>query len=77
MTFLRVNFVNVKINCMIVEYNNVSLIGGNCKEIPILQMVKCYIFVFVTLSVLWQAKCNLPWLFVNKDELNICPYVYN
>jgi len=34
MTFSYVNFVNVKINCMFVAYNVVSLIGGNCKISP-------------------------------------------
>ncbi len=26
--------MNVKIGCMFVEYNGVSLIGGNCKKSP-------------------------------------------
>jgi hypothetical protein len=30
MIFFHINFVNVKIDCMFVEYNGVSLIGGNC-----------------------------------------------
>jgi len=34
MNFFCVNFVNVKINFMFVEYNGVSLIGGNCKKSP-------------------------------------------
>jgi hypothetical protein len=32
--FFCVNFVNVKIGYMFVEYNGVSLIGGNYKNIP-------------------------------------------
>ncbi len=34
MTVFCVNFVNVKIDCMFVEYNGVSWIGGNCKKSP-------------------------------------------
>jgi hypothetical protein len=34
MIFFSVNFVNVKIDYMFVEYNGVSLIGGNCKKSP-------------------------------------------
>ncbi len=34
MIFFYVNFVNVKINCMFVEYNGVSLANGNCKKYP-------------------------------------------
>jgi hypothetical protein len=34
MIFFYGNFVNVKINYMFVEYNDVSLIGGNCKKSP-------------------------------------------
>jgi hypothetical protein len=32
MTFFGVNFVNAKIDLMFVEYNGVSLIGGNYKK---------------------------------------------
>ncbi len=32
--FFCINFLNVKIDCMCVEYNGVSLIGGNCKNSP-------------------------------------------
>ncbi len=60
--------MNVKIDCMFVEYNGVSLIGGNCKKSPINIMLISpngimLDLVFVILSVLWQAKCNLPWIF--------------
>jgi hypothetical protein len=34
MIFFYVNIVNVNITCMFVEYNGVSLIGGNCKKSP-------------------------------------------
>ncbi len=34
MIFFYVNFVNVNISCMFVEYNGMSLIGGNCKKSP-------------------------------------------
>ncbi len=34
MIFFYINFVNVKIDCLFVEYNGVSLIGGNCKKSP-------------------------------------------
>jgi hypothetical protein len=34
MNFYCVNFVNVKIGCMFIEYNGVSLIGENCKKSP-------------------------------------------
>jgi hypothetical protein len=34
MIFFSGNFVNVKINYMFVEYNDASLIGGNCKKYP-------------------------------------------
>jgi hypothetical protein len=33
MNFYCVNFVNVKIGCMFIEYNGVSLIGENCKNL--------------------------------------------
>jgi hypothetical protein len=53
---------------MFVEYNGVSLIGGNCKKslmhiILISPNGKILYFNFVILSVLSQTKCNLPWLF--------------
>jgi hypothetical protein len=34
MIFFCANFVNVKIGYMFAEYNDVSLIGGNYKNIP-------------------------------------------
>jgi hypothetical protein len=34
MTFFCVNFINVEINCMFIEYNGVSLIGENCRKSP-------------------------------------------
>jgi len=68
MIFFHVNFVNVKIDCMFVEYNGASLISGNCKKTPmnimlILSNSKTLNFSFCNFKCIVANKCNLPWIF--------------
>ncbi len=61
MIFSCVNFVNVKINCMFFEYNDVSLIGGNCKKSPMNIMLiipngKMLDFIFCNFKCIVASK---------------------
>jgi hypothetical protein len=68
MTFFCVNCVNVKIDFMFVEYNGVSLIGGNCKKSPMNIMLippngKILDFIFCNFKCIVASEVQVPWIF--------------
>jgi hypothetical protein len=63
MIFFHVNFVNVKIDYMFVEYNGVSLIGGNCKKTPMNIML-----ILSNSKILNFSFCNFKCIVANKMQ---------
>jgi hypothetical protein len=72
MTFCVI-FFNVKINYMFVEYNGMSLIGGNCKNFPMNIMLippngKMLYFNFCSFKCIVAIKVQLT--------MDIWPYAF-
>jgi len=68
MTFFYVNCVNVKIDFMFIEYNGVSLIGGNYKKSPMDIMLippngKILDFIFYNFKCIVASEVQVPWIF--------------
>ncbi len=63
MTFFYVNFVNVKIDYVFVEYNGVSLIAGNCKKSPMNIM-----FIPPNGKMLYFNFCNFKCIMESKMQ---------
>ncbi len=75
MIFFCVNFVNVKINCMFVEYNGVSLIGGNGKKSPTNIMLippngKMLDFSFCNFKCIVTSKVQQPTMDISLIMMN-------
>jgi hypothetical protein len=68
---------------MFIEYNGVSLIGGNCEKSPMNIMLippngKIIDFIFCSFKCIVSNKCATYYGYFNdNDELDIWPYVYD